>query len=191
VLDGCQQTRRAPPTRRKTSGSDHLQEVVVTGIRAAIESAIKVKENADVIEETISAEGHRQAAGPRPSPSLSPGCRVSHPARQPGVTRPAISIRGLGPDFNGYLMNGASRPARSTARAVDLSVYPAELIAGATVYKSGDSALMTAGLAGTIDQRLVDPLKYDHLIAKGHLEGDRIGRGVPGQPVGKGKALLA
>jgi len=170
----------------ETSGSDHLQEVVVTGIRAAIESAIKVKENADVIEETISAED----IGKLPDTTIAESL-----ARLPGVTTQrdsqgnatSISIRGLGPDFNGYLMNGREQTSTLDSRAVDLSVYPAELIAGATVYKSGDSALMTAGLAGTIDQRLVDPLKYDHLIAKGTWEGDRIGRGVPGQPVGKGK----
>ena len=170
----------------ETSSSDQLQEVVVTGIRAAIESAIKVKENADVIEETISAED----IGKLPDTTIAESL-----ARLPGVTTQrdsqgnatSISIRGLGPDFNGYLMNGREQTSTLDSRAVDLSVYPAELIAGATVYKSGDSALMTAGLAGTINQRLVDPLNYDHLIAKGTWEGDRIGRGVPGQPVGKGK----
>src|SRR5437667_10319615 len=44
----------------ETSGSDQLQEVVVTGIRAAIVSAMKAKEYADVIEETISADDIRK-----------------------------------------------------------------------------------------------------------------------------------
>jgi iron complex outermembrane receptor protein len=84
-------------------------------------------------------------------------------------------------------MNGREQTSTLDSRAVDLSVYPAELIAGATVYKSGDAALMTAGLAGTIDQRLVDPLSYDHLIARGSYELDRFNEGVAGQPTGKGK----
>jgi iron complex outermembrane recepter protein len=172
--------------RGESSGSDQLQEVVVTGIRAAIESAIKAKQNADVIAETISAED----IGKLPDTTIAESL-----ARLPGVTTQrdnqgnatSVSIRGLGPDFNGYLMNGREQTSTLDSRAVDLSVYPAELIAGATVYKSSDAALMTAGLAGTIDQRLVDPLSYDHLIAKGTWETDRFNEGVSGQPVGKGK----
>ena len=170
----------------ESSSSDQLQEVVVTGIRAAIESAITVKKNSDLIEETISAED----IGKLPDTTIAESL-----ARLPGVTTQrdaqgnatSISIRGLGPDFNGYLMNGREQTSTTDSRAVDLSVYPAELIAGATVYKSGDAGLMTAGLAGTIDQHLVDPLAYNHLIAKATWEGDRVGRDVPGQPTGVGK----
>ncbi len=163
-----------------------LQEVVVTGIRAGIESAIKAKEKSDLIEETLSSED----IGKLPDTTIAESL-----ARLPGVTTQrdsqgnatSVSIRGLGPDFNGYLMNGREQTSTLDSRAVDLSVYPAELISGATVYKSGDAALMTAGLAGTIDQRLVDPLSYDHLVARGSWEGDRYNEGVAGQPVGKGK----
>jgi len=166
--------------------SAQLQEVVVTGIRAGIENAIKAKEKSDLIEETLSAED----IGKLPDTTIAESL-----ARLPGVTTQrdsqgnatSISIRGLGPDFNGYLMNGREQTSTLDSRAVDLSVYPAELISGATVYKSGDAALMTAGLAGTIDQRLIDPLSYDHLVARGSWEGDRYNEGVAGQPIGKGK----
>jgi iron complex outermembrane receptor protein len=168
------------------TNQEQLQEVVITGIRHGIESAIKAKEKSDLIEETISAED----IGKLPDTTIAESL-----ARLPGVTTQrdsqgnatSVSIRGLGPDFNGYLMNGREQTSTLDSRAVDLSVYPAELIAGATVYKSGDAALMTAGLAGTIDQRLVDPLSYDHLIARGSYEFDRFNEGVAGQPVGKGK----
>lgn len=170
----------------QAQGQEQLQEVVITGIRHGIESAIKAKEKSDLIEETISAED----IGKLPDVSIAESL-----ARMPGVTTQrdklgeatSVSIRGLGPDFNGYLMNGREQTSTLDSRAVDLSVYPAELIAGATVYKSGDAALMTAGLAGTIDQRLVDPLSYDHLIARGSYEGDRYNEGVSGLAAGKGK----
>ena len=170
----------------QASNQEPLQEVVITGIRAGIETAITQKKKADVIEETISAED----IGKLPDTTIAESL-----ARLPGVTTQrdshgnatSVSIRGLGPDFNGYLMNGREQTSTLDSRAVDLSVYPAELIAGATVYKSGDAALMTAGLAGTIDQRLIDPLSYDHLIARGSYEFDRFNEGVAGTPVGKGK----
>ena len=163
-----------------------LEEVIVTGIRAAIESAISAKKNADTIVETISAED----IGKLPDTTIAESL-----ARLPGVTTQRdrdgnatnISIRGLGPDFNGYLLNGREQTSIGDSRAVDLSVYPAELISGATVYKSGDAALMTAGLAGTIDNRLVDPLAYDKLIAAANYDKTRNSVGVPGTPEGKGK----
>jgi iron complex outermembrane receptor protein len=161
-----------------------LQEVVVTGIRAAIESAISEKRNAGSIVETISAED----IGKLPDTTIAESL-----ARLPGVTTQRdrngnatnVSIRGLGPDFNGYLLNGREQTSTGDSRAVDLSVYPAELIAGATVYKTGDASLMTAGLAGTIDNRLVDPLAYPGLVVAGNFEEIKNGEGLP--VTGKGK----
>jgi iron complex outermembrane receptor protein len=161
-----------------------LQEVVVTGIRAAIESAISAKKNAESIVETLSAED----IGKLPDTTIAESL-----ARLPGVTTQRdrngnatnVSIRGLGPDFNGYLLNGREQTSTGDSRAVDLSVYPAELIAGATVYKTGDASLMTAGLAGTIDNRLVDPLAYHGLVVAGNFEEIKNGQGLP--VTGKGK----
>jgi len=174
------------PTAAAATPGEQVEEVVVTGIRAAIESAISAKKKSNDIEETLSAED----IGKLPDTTIAESL-----ARLPGVTTQrdnqgnatSISIRGLGPDFNGYLMNGREQTSTLDSRAVDLSVYPAELISGATVYKSGDASLMTAGLAGTIDQRLIDPLAYDHLIAKGTWEDDRLGEGIPQTKAGKGE----
>lgn len=131
--------------------------VTITGIRRGIESAISVKKNAEGVVEAISAED----IGKLPDTTLSESL-----ARLPGVTAQRdnkgngtnISIRGLGPDFNGYLLNGREQTSTGDSRGVDLSVYPAELIGGATVYKTGDASLVNAGLAGTLDSRLIDPL---------------------------------
>jgi iron complex outermembrane receptor protein len=166
------------------AADEELQEIVVTGIRAAIESAISAKKNAESIVETLSAED----IGKLPDTTIAESL-----ARLPGVTTQRdrngnatnVSIRGLGPDFNGYLLNGREQTSTGDSRAVDLSVYPAELIAGATVYKTGDASLMTAGLAGTIDNRLVDPLAYHELIVAGNFQDIKNGVGLPVQ--GKGK----
>jgi iron complex outermembrane receptor protein len=133
------------------------QTVTITGIRRGIESAISVKKNAEGVVEAISAED----IGKLPDTTIAESL-----ARLPGITAQRdrngnatnINIRGLGPDFNGYLLNGREQTSTGDSRGVDLSVYPAELIGGATVYKTGDATLMTAGLAGTLDTRLIDPL---------------------------------
>lgn len=163
-----------------------LEEVVVTGIRAAIQSAISVKKNANSIVEAISAED----IGKLPDTTIAESL-----ARLPGLTTQRdrdgnatnVSIRGLGPDFNGYLLNGREQTSTGDSRAVDLSVYPAELIGGATVYKSGDAGLMSAGLAGTIDNRLVDPLAYRGLVIVGNVERTKTNVGLKGTDEGTGK----
>ncbi|MFO1252537.1 MAG: TonB-dependent receptor [Inhella sp.] len=154
-----------------------LDTVVVTGIRKGIEDAISVKKNKDSIVEAISAED----IGKLPDTTIAEAL-----ARLPGVTTQrtrdgkasTISIRGLGPDFNGYLLNGREQTSTGDSRAADLSVYPAELIAGATVYKTGDAALLTAGLAGTIDNRLIDPLAFKNRVIAGAVEKTESGRGL-------------
>jgi iron complex outermembrane receptor protein len=136
-----------------------LQTVTVSGIRRGIEDAISVKKDASSIVEAISAED----IGKLPDTTIAESL-----ARLPGLTTQrtkdgsasTISIRGLGPDFAGYLLNGREQTSTGDSRAVDLSVYPAELIAGATVYKTNDSTVVGQGLAGTIDQQLIDPLAF-------------------------------
>lgn len=154
------------------------QTVTVTGIRRGIESAISVKKNADGVVEAISAED----IGKLPDTSIAESL-----ARLPGVTTQrtrageasTISIRGLGPDFNGYLLNGREQTSTGDSRAVDLSVYPSELISGATVYKTGDAGLMAAGLAGTLDNKLIDPLAVGRRVITATIGQTKTGVGLP------------
>jgi iron complex outermembrane recepter protein len=160
------------------------ETITVTGIRRGIESAISVKKNADGVVEAISAED----IGKLPDTTIAESL-----ARLPGVTTQrtrdgnasTISIRGLGPDFNGYLLNGREQTTVGDSRGVDLSVYPAELIGGATVYKTGDAALTTAGLAGTIDNKLIDPLAFGSRVIAGSVQKNKTGKGLPVEGSGK------
>jgi iron complex outermembrane receptor protein len=163
-----------------------LNTVTVTGIRKGIEDAISVKKNSDAIIESISAED----IGKLPDSTMADSL-----ARLPGVTTQrtksgtasTISIRGLGPDFNGYLLNGREQTSTGDSRSVDMSVYPAELIAGANVYKTADAALATAGLAGTIDTLLIDPLAFPSRVLAANYQKSRNSVGIDGVPEGKGE----
>lgn len=163
----------------------NLGTVTVTGIRKGIEDAISVKKNSDSIVEAISAED----IGKLPDTTIAESL-----ARLPGVTTQrtksgqasTISIRGLGPDFNGYLLNGREQTSTGDSRAVDMSVYPAELISGATVYKTTDATLMAAGLAGTIDNKLISPLDFPKRVLSANLEKVRSNVGLEGVPTGTG-----
>ena len=184
----AQPAASAPETPVTKAGADS-QQVVVTGIRRGIEAAISVKKNSDQIVEAISAED----IGKLPDTTIAESL-----ARLPGVTAQRdingeatnVSIRGLGPDFNGYLLNGREQTSTGDSRAVDLSVYPAELIAGATVYKTGDASLMTSGLAGTIDNKLIDPLLMPTRVIALAAQKDRTNIGLENHGNGNRYSLV-
>jgi iron complex outermembrane receptor protein len=159
VAMGCAVLMLAAAAQAQDAAPAQLETVVVTGIRKGIEDAISVKKNNDGVVEAISAED----IGKLPDTTIADSL-----ARLPGVTTQrtnqgqasVINIRGFSPDFAGYLLNGREQSSTADSRAVDLSVYPAELIASATVYKTSDASLAAAGLSGTLDTRLVDPLAF-------------------------------
>jgi iron complex outermembrane recepter protein len=135
-----------------------LEEVVVTGIRASIQSAIEVKRDSADIVEAISSED----IGKLPDPSIAESL-----TRLPGITAQRsdgrtsdISIRGFGPDFNGTLMNGREQVSTGDNRAIQFDQYPAELIHAVEVYKTPDASLIGQGLAGTIDLQTTRPIEY-------------------------------
>ncbi len=137
-----------------------LGAVTVTGIRAAVESAIAVKKGADTIVEAISNED----LGKLPDPSVADSL-----ARLPGVSAQrnrgtgkaqAISVRGMSPDFNGATMNGREQASAGDSRGVDFDLFPGELLSGVLVYKTPHAGLVGQGLSSTIDLRTVRPLDY-------------------------------
>ncbi len=134
------------------------QTVVVTGIRHAIETSIAVKKNADSIVEAITAED----LGKLPDVSIAESL-----ARLPGLTAQrlngassVISIRGMSPKFGVTLLNGREMVSGGADRSVEFDQFPAELMGGATVYKTPDASLGTQGLSGTVNMMTVRPLDF-------------------------------
>lgn len=135
-----------------------VDEIIITGIRAAIESSIAAKREETSIVEVITAED----IGKLPDVSIAESL-----ARLPGLTSQrldgrsqVISVRGLGPDFTTALLNGREQVSSGDNRGVEFDQYPSELLSGVTVYKTPDAALTGQGLAGTVDLQTVRPLVY-------------------------------
>ena len=161
------------------AGATHAQqasgEVVVTGIRAAIESAIGVKKDSTSIVEAISAED----IGKLPDQSIAESI-----ARLPGVTAQRvagrasnISIRGMSGEFSTALLNGREQVSTADNRGVEYDIYPSELMSGVVIYKTPDAALIGQGLAGTVDLQTVRPLNYNKLVITGNVRTEKSGLG--------------
>ena len=148
--------------KKKADDAKTLDKVTVTGIRGGIERAIDIKKDATSIVEAVSAED----IGKLPDVSIAESI-----ARLPGVAAQrvagraqVISVRGLSPDFATTLLNGRELVSTGDNRSVEFDQYPSELMAGVTLYKTPDAALVGQGLSGTMDMRTVRPLDYDHRV---------------------------
>jgi len=145
---------------QQAAASDSLEEVVVTGIRHSIEASIATKRESTSIVEAVSAED----IGKLPDTSIADSI-----ARLPGLAaqringRPAaISIRGLGEDYAGALLNGRQVVSSSEGRSADYDQFPSELVSQVLVYKTVDAGVVGQGLSGTIDIRPLMPLSLEH-----------------------------
>jgi iron complex outermembrane receptor protein len=131
-------------------------EIVVTGFRASLESAVNKKKSSDQIVESISAED----IGKLPDASIAESI-----ARLPGLTSQrlsgrsnSITIRGFAPDFSTTLLNGREQTSTGDNRAVEYDQYPSEMISQVNVYKTPMASLVGQGLSGTVDLRTIRPL---------------------------------
>ncbi len=131
-------------------------EIIVTGFRASLESAVNKKKSSDQIVESISAED----IGKLPDASIAESI-----ARLPGLTSQrlsgrsnSITIRGFAPDFSTTLLNGREQTSTGDNRAVEYDQYPSEMISQVNVYKSPMASIIGQGLSGTVDLRTIRPL---------------------------------
>ena len=144
--------------------------VVITGIRASLDSSARVKRNAVNIVDSVSAED----IGKLPDVSIADSL-----ARLPGVTAQRLegrdqrlSIRGLGPDFGTTLLNGREQVTVGDNRGVEYDQYPAEFFKNVNVYKSPDASLIAAGISGTVDLRMLRPLAQSHRVLQVQARGE-------------------
>lgn len=144
------------------AGDASSEEIIVTGVRASLASAQRIKENSVQIVDSIVA----QDIGKLPDNTVSDALQ-----RVTGVqiTRAngeasGVLIRGL--PNTATLLNGREA-FTGTARGVALQDIPAELLAGVDVYKTSTPDLVEGGVAGVIDVRLRRPFDFNGLEIAG------------------------
>ena len=135
-----------------------LEEVVVVGIRSALESAEERKINAPVVIDGISADD----IGALPDVSISESL-----TRIVGVTSndtargsDQVALRGLGPDLVSTEYNGRILPtADGVNRRVGLAGLPSEGLSSAFAQKTPEAATIEGGVAGILSLESIHPLE--------------------------------
>lgn len=166
------------------------ETVVVTGIRGSIESSIAVKRNSDSIVEAVTSEDLGKLPDLSIAESLSrlPGLA----AQRVGGNAQSISIRGLAPKYGVTLLNGREIVSGGPDRTAEYDQFPAELLSGATVYKTPDAGLSAQGLSGTVNMLTIRPLDFSsrQVNLNARIESNSNGEQIPGLS-SKGNRLSA
>ncbi|NZA26873.1 TonB-dependent receptor [Luteimonas sp. SJ-92] len=148
-------TADAETPREEAPVSDpatHLDTVVVTGYRYAIEKSLDQKRNANAVVEVITAED----VGKFPDKNVADALQ-----RVPGVviTRDGgegktVSVRGLQAGLTLTQLNGnyiASSETNSEAtRAFNFVLMPSNMLASSELYKTPEARLDEGGIGGTV-----------------------------------------
>jgi iron complex outermembrane receptor protein len=141
---------------------ENTEIIAVTGIRGSLIRAQAVKQDNSSIVEAISAED----IGKLPDSSIAESL-----ARLPGLAgersggrTSGISVRGFKEDFTGTTLNGRELIGIGDNRGVEYDLYPAEIMTGATIYKTSDATQMITGIGGTVDLQTVRPLQAQETL---------------------------
>lgn len=156
----------AGPTAGPAAGDD----IVVTGIRASLASALELKRDTVGIVDAISAKDIGEFPDANIAESLQRITGVSVD-RVNGEGR-GITVRGLGPEFNTVLLNGRLLSTEGGGRSFSFDILSSELITGAEVYKSSEARLQEGGIGSTVILRTARPTDR----AGFHMAGSVAGR---------------
>jgi iron complex outermembrane receptor protein len=163
-----------------TSQDQELSEIVVTGQRAALESAQKIKQNASEIVDSIVAED----IGKLPDRSVTEvlqrivGVTIDHTYRDIGgntdpehfqVEGAGVSVRGL--TYVRSEINGRDSFTANGGRALSFDDVPPELMAAVDIYKNPSAEQIEGAIGGLVNLRTALPFDFKGLQASGSLQG--------------------
>src|SRR5215472_3222779 len=161
--DGALPAQQASGAAAPAQG-DQLQEVVITGIRAALEESLTVKRKSTDVVDVVSAEDIGKMPDKNIADSLShvSGVTVSSAGANEGGfdENDRVSLRGTGPSLTQTLIDGHNVASGdwfvldqtgTVGRSISYTLLPSELVSRVIVQKSSEADIVEGGVAGTVD----------------------------------------
>lgn len=169
------QTAAAAPA--STTQQGELEEVVVTGLRASLETAMDVKRDAIGVVDAISAEDIGKFPDANLSESLQRITGISIDRRNGEGA--LVTARGFGAEYNMVTLNGRTMPSADAfaggnsgdggvagqTRAFNFANLASESISAIEVYKTGKADIATGGIGATVNIKTARPFDNDGSIA--------------------------
>lgn len=169
VSEPQQAPANAPVDGQSDPGAESGADIVVTGFRQSVASALQAKRADPRITDGISAED----IGKFPSENIAEAIqRVSGVQMQNINGRGStISIRGLGPQYAYVTVNGQTFKSADFTDGFRFDIIQTDLASAVQVIKSPSATMDAGGLSGTINIDSVRPLDFKErrvvLSAKG------------------------
>lgn len=135
-----------------------LPPVVITGYRAsATEAQRRRRAGIEPVDSIVATDIHKLPdVNVTEALQRIPGVQISRD-RGEGAS---VALRGLTQVET--LIDGREAFSAGTARVLDMTTLPAELVAGIDVYKTADASRPSGGLGGTVDVRTRRPFDFEH-----------------------------
>jgi TonB-dependent receptor len=160
------------PTAEAAEGDS---AIVVTGYRESLRSAQRIKQDSDVIVDSVTAED----IGALPDRSVTetlqriPGVSINRFAA--GVDPDHFAAEGAGVVVRGLTyvrseFNGRDAFTANNGRGLSFADVPSELLGGVDVYKSPSADRIEGGIAGIVDLRTRTPFDAQGLVLAGSME---------------------
>ncbi|MBB6095467.1 TonB-dependent receptor [Povalibacter uvarum] len=158
----------------------NLEEVVVTGYRASLESALAEKREQSGVVDVIKAEDIADFPDSNLAESIQrvPGVSISRVAGE----GKAITVRGLNPSFTRVRINGmeAQSAASGTVsdrganlgRGFDFNVFASELFNTIAVRKTTSAEIVEGSLGATVDLTTARPFDFPGLTFVTSVQGN-------------------
>jgi iron complex outermembrane recepter protein len=158
-------------TSQGSAKSDDLQEIVVTGYRQSLQTALDTKRDSNLAIESVAAEDIGKMPDNNVAESLQrlPGIQIDRSGNNgqgssvliDGLRQNLTTLNGdvflTGKEF--YVSGEASGGgAGANAQYGSLETIPSQLVRGIDVIKNPDASMTEGGLGGTINLKTADPL---------------------------------
>ena len=160
---------------QQADGADPgMQQVVVTGVRAALEQSLRQKRNADGVVEVVTAEDIGKMPDKNVADAIQrlPGVNTQSSAGGEGGfgENDRVSLRGTSPSLQQTLFNGhaistgdwflLNQIGGNVGRSSSFSLLPSELVGSIVVQKSPTADLVEGGVSGAINVITRRPLDF-------------------------------
>lgn len=135
-----------------------VEEVIVTGQRAAIQSAQKIKQNAEQLVDSITSTDIGALPDRSVTEALQRVVGVTIGRTSDGRDADRISVEGSGVQVRGLSwvrgeINGRDSFSAKAGRTLSFEDIPPELMAGVDVYKNPSADIIEGGVGGTVNLR--------------------------------------
>lgn len=146
-----------PPAAAQADNSQQVETVVVSGVRASLETAQAIKKDSTQIVDSIVADDISKLPDRSIADALSriTGVQIGNSYGEGS----SVAIRGLTQIRT--QLNGRDVFTAGSTNALSLEYVPAELLAGIDVYKNPSADFVEDQLSGTVNMRTRKPFDFD------------------------------